>query len=39
MNTNWFSAHVDLMLYIYGGMALMLVLFTLWRARQRKRKN
>ena len=39
MNINWFSAHIDLLLDIYGGMAIMLVLFTLWRVRQRKRKN
>ncbi len=37
MNANWFAAHVDLLLYIYGGIAIAIVLWTLWRARQRKR--
>ena len=37
MNANWFAAHVDLLLYIYGGIAIALVVWTLWRARQRKR--
>ncbi|MDD4885784.1 MAG: hypothetical protein PHO64_02545 [Thiomonas sp.] len=37
MQPNWFAAHVDLLLYIYGGIAIALVVWTLWRARKRKR--
>lgn len=37
MQSNWFAAHVDLLLYIYGGIAIALVIWTLWRARKRKR--
>jgi uncharacterized membrane protein len=37
MNANWFAAHVDLLLYIYGGMAIAGVVWTLWRVRRRKR--
>lgn len=37
MNSSWFATHVDLLLYIYGGIAIALVIWTLWRARQRKR--
>ena len=37
MNSNWFAAHVDLLLYIYGGISIALVIWTLWRVRRRKR--
>jgi len=37
MQSNWFASHVDLLLYIYGGLAIALVVWTLWRARKRKR--
>ncbi len=37
MQSHWFAAHVDLLLYIYGGVAIALVVWTLWRARKRKR--
>lgn len=37
MQSNWFADHVDLLLYIYGGIAIALVIWTLWRARKRKR--
>jgi len=37
MQSNWFAAHVDLLLYVYGGIAIALVIWTLWRARKRKR--
>ncbi|MGA8008481.1 MAG: hypothetical protein WCA24_03715 [Thiomonas sp.] len=36
MQSNWFAAHVDLLLYLYGAIAIALVVWTLWRARQRK---
>ena len=37
MNASWFATHVDLLLYIYGGIAIALVIWTLWRVRRRKR--
>lgn len=37
MNANWFAAHVDLLLFVYSGLALVAVAATLWRARRRKR--
>lgn len=39
MNANWFAAHVDLMLFIYAGIAIALVVITLWRVRKRKPKD
>ena len=39
MNSNWFAAHVDLMLSIYAGIAIGLVVITLWRVRKRKPKG
>lgn len=39
MNANWFAAHVDLMLFIYAGIAIALVAITLWRVRARKPKE
>ena len=39
MNANWFAAHVDLMLFVYSGLAFVAVAATLWRARRRKHSN
>ncbi len=37
MNANWFAAHIDLLLYFYGALAIALVVWTLWRVRTRRR--
>lgn len=37
MNVSWLASHVDLLLYIYGGIAIALVIWTLWRVRRRRR--
>lgn len=37
MPPNWFATHIDLLLYIYGGLAIALVVWTLWRVRRRRR--
>lgn len=37
MPHNGFASHVDLLLYLYGGLVIFVVAFTLWRARKRKR--
>ena len=37
MNASWSATDVDLLLYIYGGIAIALVIWTLRRTRRRKR--